>query len=496
MIMSATIPGTLLLAALAWSAALAGDVSVQGGGEFVIRDHGDELTPEMRFRMRQQIDRNVAQLRFEGKLPQESNQQRANPLLTWPLRSVAGLTDNGVHGISNFVDQDPAFAGMVLDYACGTRSSDQSTANHQGVDFFTWPFGWQKMDLDQVEVVAAAAGTITFKHDGEFDRNCFSNSSQWNVVVLQHGDGSETWYGHLKNGSLTTKGIGETVAAGEKLGVVGSSGNSTGPHLHFETYDSSGALNDPYSGACNSMNANSWWVNQRPYNDSALNHLATGFAPPNFPSCPQQEQPNEQKIFNPGDTIYFSSYYRDQLNAQISNYRIIRPDGSLFNSWNHNSPAVFFESSFWWWAFNTLTTTGIWRFEIEYLGQIHTSYFSIGANNGSGRVPGQNGLPSPLVVGKGSGDELLLDWAVSCTATDVEYEIYEGSLGLWYSHEPVTCATGGATAATISPGATNHYYLVVPTDTITEGSHGWDSAGSERPTGASTCLAQQVAVCP
>ena len=55
--------------------------------------------------------------------------------------------------------------------------------------------------------------------------------------------------GHAEKGSLTTKAIGETVNQGEYLGIVASSGCSTGPHLHLEVYDADVQLVDPYEGA-------------------------------------------------------------------------------------------------------------------------------------------------------------------------------------------------------------------------------------------------------
>ena len=52
-----------------------------------------------------------------------------------------------------------------------------------------------------------------------------------NLVVVRHRLGYTTWYAHL---STITTWVGEEVTGGTRLGYVGSTGNSTGPHLHFE----------------------------------------------------------------------------------------------------------------------------------------------------------------------------------------------------------------------------------------------------------------------
>ncbi len=118
-----------------------------------------------------------------------------------------------------------------------------------------------------LEVIAAADGQIIYKHDGEFDMSCSFNSNPWNAIYIRHNDGSVAWYGHFKSGTLTTKNVGDTVTEGEYLGVVGSSGNSTGPHLHFEVYEDDtyayDKLIDPYSGPSNNWNATSWWQSQK-----------------------------------------------------------------------------------------------------------------------------------------------------------------------------------------------------------------------------------------
>ena len=115
-------------------------------------------------------------------------------------------------------------------------------------------------------------------------------------MYVQHNDGSIVWYGHLKKNSLTSKSIGQTVTKGEYLGKVASSGRSTGPHLHLEIHDSSWNLIDPFQGVCNSLNSNSWWLNQRDYREPVLNTLLTHNSKP-IHGCPGiNEEPNYQII--------------------------------------------------------------------------------------------------------------------------------------------------------------------------------------------------------
>ena len=111
-------------------------------------------------------------------------------------------------------------------------------------------------------------------------------------------------------------------------------------------------------------------------------------------------------------------------------------------------------------------------------------------------------LPAPgavlggLQVDKTAAGEVVLTWGASCLTTDTDYEIYEGRLGDFTSHEPAFCSTAGQTTKTFAPFDGGWYYLVIPTNGVEEGSYGTDSASAERPRGSSVCLAQTLGVCP
>ena len=156
--------------------------------------------------------------------------------LQWPL--------GGVHGrdwvVNNHVDLDPGPG--VRDYRGGRKSYDR----HRGTDLDVPNFRWMDRGFP---VLAAAGGRVAAVHDGEFDRNTgcgpFQAHLEPNLVRVTHADGSSTIYAHLARGSVPVS-VGEKVAAGQVLGVVGSSGCSTQPHLHFEVRSPAGDAVDPF----------------------------------------------------------------------------------------------------------------------------------------------------------------------------------------------------------------------------------------------------------
>ena len=109
----------------------------------------------------------------------------------------------------------PVSASKSISSSFGRRRSPwtKRIQHHAGIDI-RGPFG--------TPILAAASGRVTYSG---------RDPGYGNLVVINHGTGIYTWYGHLarrgtKKGSMVTQ--------GEQIGTLGSTGRATGPHLHFE----------------------------------------------------------------------------------------------------------------------------------------------------------------------------------------------------------------------------------------------------------------------
>lgn len=146
--------------------------------------------------------------------------------------------------VQNYVDQDPGPGWQ--DHACGRLSYD----GHDGTDF---RLPNQMMMEKGVAVLAAAPGTVLRVRDGMDDRIVTPAEREklkpvgaGNAVVLDHGDGWQTSYLHLRRGSVAVQ-PGQRVEAGQKLGLVGLSGLTEFPHVHFGVRHN-GKPVDPFVG--------------------------------------------------------------------------------------------------------------------------------------------------------------------------------------------------------------------------------------------------------
>lgn len=296
------------------------------------------------------------------------NPKADHPIFELPVRLVDSNSDPGYFSITGYLDHDSVYPGHLLDYQCDSLTYDlENGYNHSGTDYFLWPFPWYKMYNEEVEVIAAAPGILYYKQDGNNDQQCELNNDPSNSVAILHEDGSTAWYVHLKKNSVTNKNVGEEIVVGEYLGIVGSSGSSTAPHLHLEVFDFEGNLVDPFYGPCNDDIDESWWLNQAIYKEPGVNRIATNNHLPFFPECPMQEVTNETNIFYPGDSIYLLSYFKNiSLNDEIV-VTINRPDNSEFASWTWSSPWEFYSASWvYFLMFIEDEQFGEWKYSIQY----------------------------------------------------------------------------------------------------------------------------------
>jgi hypothetical protein len=197
----------------------------------------------------------------------------AQPTLDLPIDCTPGDTCY----VQNYVDRDPGPGAH--DYACGALSYN----GHKGTDF-----GLPSLAAMQsgVTVRAAADGKVRGTRDGMIDRvystqedNRINGRDCGNGVVIDHGNGWETQYCHLRQGTVAVK-SGQQVSAGTPLGLVGLSGRTQFPHLHISVRHN-GEVIDPFTptaatATCGTAPEPTLWADDLGYQPGAL--LSLGFA--------------------------------------------------------------------------------------------------------------------------------------------------------------------------------------------------------------------------
>lgn len=160
------------------------------------------------------------------------------PSLAWPMACTLGTSCT----IEDYMDLDPG-AGQQ-DFMCAPKSRD----GHRGTDIHLLSFDAMEQGVD---IYAAAPGRVDALRDGLDDvavtpetRAEISRQGCGNAVRIDHGDGWQTLYCHLKKGSISV-GHDQIVQQGDVLGQVGLSGLTNAPHLHL-TVLKDGAPVDPF----------------------------------------------------------------------------------------------------------------------------------------------------------------------------------------------------------------------------------------------------------
>lgn len=258
--------------------------------------------------------------------------------------------------IYTYFDVNPA-AGAAKDYKNGPYAFD----GYQGTDY-TLP-SFAQMDAG-VNVLAGAAGVVTYVHDGEFDRNTTLDPNRVsNEIVIDHGNNWKTVYLHLKRGSINVA-VGQQVTAGQAIAKVGASGNTDGPAVQFIVLHN-GVPVDPYSAP------STFWQSPMPYMGDVHGLLDSGVS--NRPTSPLIfERPDNSPTFSQasGQTAYLWGIFYGVKTGDLLDYKFYKPDGSL----HHTLPitadgnyqfAYYFAST----SLGTSPAAGTWHAKIFYDGQ-------------------------------------------------------------------------------------------------------------------------------
>lgn len=159
---------------------------------------------------------------FARSIVEIENASKNAELIIGRLRSISTILQYGGVALNSIPSLKPVEGKVTSDF--GTRFSpfDGKKVFHTGVDIAA-PLG--------ASVKAPALGKVVYV--GSF-------ASLGNTVVIDHGSGTSTRFGHLKKSKVK---IGQIVNKGDEIGWVGMTGNTTGPHLHYEVWLKNTAVN-------------------------------------------------------------------------------------------------------------------------------------------------------------------------------------------------------------------------------------------------------------
>lgn len=215
------------------------------------------------------------------------------------------------------------------DFQCQAATQDK----HKGTDYVIADLHRMR---EGVAVLAAADGTVQRRRDGVEDisarrreKGSFEGVNCGNAVIIDHGNGWETQYCHMRSGSVRPA-VGDSVKAGDSIGLVGLSGETEYPHLHFMVRKDGVDL-DPYDGGIFEQDCNagdgSLWANTPRYDPMTL-----------LPSYFTSEAPSRDNVWEGGaktlpvdsPALILTGRAFHVSEADKWYFKIIAPDGSVF----------------------------------------------------------------------------------------------------------------------------------------------------------------------
>jgi murein DD-endopeptidase MepM/ murein hydrolase activator NlpD len=363
---------------------------------------------------------------------------------------------------ANYPD-DGFFGGVCEDFNGGDYCYD----GHNGWDIgvANWRLGYQGWDI-----YAAAGGTVQIANDGNDDHNTEALGQPSNYVQIDHGGGWMTQYHHMAKNTITVI-PGQVItnaqaAAGFKIGEMGSSGNSTGLHLHWGVYYN-GQLVEPMTDKTNYLNFT------LAYTPDAPAILGTGVTTYD-PSAELGEGPSDASVFlsnTAGQTVYTWATLSGLEPSDTFGPVVRRPDNSIA----YNGGAAFTGANHGgaWYATYGLPSNaaeGAWRIDWVINGITERSAFFDVVDTGRPQARIYRG--SEYIV---DGRRSPLDFGTliqnQTTAPSMTFTVRNSG------QEPLTTgglvipagfslAAGSSLAASIAPGGSDAFTIVANITTV------------------------------
>ncbi|MFH1806988.1 MAG: M23 family metallopeptidase [Pseudomonadota bacterium] len=251
------------------------------------------------------------------------------PPFDLPVECPTGQCD-----VVHYVDHDTGPGAR--DFACGTSTYN----DHRGTDF---AIADEAAMIEGIAVQTIAAGTIAATRDGVEDidagripADTLDGIECGNGILVDHGDGWQSQYCHLRRGSVAVR-KGDEVERGQMIGLIGMSGKATFPHLHFNLRHD-GVLIDPFSGTnmgdadpaqCNTDQTALWTpdaAEQMTYRPISLYKIGFSSARPNATDIKRgYGRRNTLPVTSP--ELYFWGYLIGAQNGDLIRLDIEGPNG-------------------------------------------------------------------------------------------------------------------------------------------------------------------------
>lgn len=372
----------------------------------------------------------------------------------------------------------------ITNYGSGSIAcySNTCTVYHPGED-------WNRIDEDDLgmHIHAVANGRVVYKRNDDGSKKGFGN-----IIVITHKLSNKevvfSVYGHMREAS--PKNVGDLVTKGDIIGHIGTTGNSTGPHLHFEItkqnrvpIDSNGVIKAPTSGwywpitkknvdtyyydpsyFIKNINGNNRW--EFKINDNTDSWMAV-----NAESISVDKTANDNGLLTLDPMSSDPQIITSPLNINASDYNIISI--SMATKASDTSASLFFKTL----ADDMYTAGKRIDFTVNNDGLFHTYDLTVNPSTWSGTITGLRLDPMSSGVTGSNTDKVIIDYiklvnkATSTTYSVSGKVILNNGSGL--SGVSVACSGSTSPATTDEDGTYAFNSLVNGTYTLSFSRNGY-----------------------